>query len=103
MSTRREPEDLGRIALTQRGRLDPVDSEDELVTASVGPAQEAIALWAALSAAKALRAYTVSRGLASFPNSRVDACRIRTLFPLPSTAGTPSRGTSGGPSTEYVL
>lgn len=41
--------DLGRVELSVRRRLDPVDAGDELAAVSVGPDGVAIALWASLS------------------------------------------------------
>jgi hypothetical protein len=77
MDMKHEPEDLGSITLALRGRLEPAEAGDELVTASVGPDNAAIALWAAPAAAEALLARTEVPGWATFPNARADQVAVR--------------------------
>lgn len=64
--------DVGSIPIKLRARLDPPLPGDELITASVGPSGDAIAMWAAPEDAPALHGRSVSPGGASFPKPRAD-------------------------------
>jgi hypothetical protein len=58
------------LSLRQHGRLTAADDGDALLSVSVGPAGEAVALWSAPADREALKSTTVQPGWASFPDAR---------------------------------
>ena len=58
------------VQLRHHADLVPAASDDTLVTASVGPGGEAIALWSTAEAERVLRARTANSGFATFPKPR---------------------------------
>jgi hypothetical protein len=84
MDTKRDVRDVGPVEMTLHASLAPRGADDELVTASVGPGGEAIALWATPASAEAMRRHTVSPGFASFPDPRTETpvgARVITYHP----------------------
>lgn len=61
------------VRLRPHGQLTPVDRGDALVTVSVGPHNEAIAMWSTASGRRALQARKTQPGWASFPDPTTDA------------------------------
>ena len=58
------------LPLRRHGRVTPADDGDVLLSVSVGPAGEAVALWSAPADQEALTSVTVQPGWASFPDAR---------------------------------
>lgn len=61
---------LPTLAVTHRATLTPPMDGDVLVTASIGPNGEAIAVWSSAEGKRALTATTTEPGWATFPNAR---------------------------------
>lgn len=58
------------VPLRRHGRLTAADGGDVLLSVSVGPAGEAVALWSSRAGQEALTSVTVQPGWASFPDAR---------------------------------
>lgn len=75
------------LPLRRHGRIAPAVGGDVLLSVSIGPAGEAVALWSAPADREALTSVTVQPGWASFPDSRAAqpaAARITVHSPEPS-------------------
>lgn len=86
MDNKRRVRGIGTVEPALHARLTPAGVEDELVTVSVGPAGEAIVLWATPDAAGAMSGRSVDSGHASFPDTRTGrpvGARVMTYHPLP--------------------
>ena len=84
MNTNRDVRNIGPVEVALHAVLTPEGVEDELVATSVGPNGEAIALWATVASAEAMRSHTVSPGFASFPDPRTErpvAARVMVYHP----------------------
>ena len=60
---------LSVLPLRQHGRMAPADDGDALLSVTVGPAGEGVALWSAPADREALTSVTVQPGWASFPDA----------------------------------
>lgn len=86
MDTNRDMRNVGPVELALHASLVPTGVEDQLVAISAGPNGEAIALWATVAGAEAMRGRTVSPGFASFPDPRTErpvSARVRVYHPSP--------------------
>jgi hypothetical protein len=61
---------LPTVAVTHHATLTPATDGDVLVTASIGPGGEAVAVWSSADGERALTANTTQPGWATFPNAR---------------------------------